>query len=127
MDKAGLVKGSKVYMDNLFMYLYLYVDNLFTGTNLLAPLAGTSSKPGARSKTQRLCLEMGKKDAKAVNMGKMEDMFTALVSFFPKMFPEMFMYLYYYMDKQARGKIEDSKAVLPFPSGGTLEIKTQCA
>ena len=49
-------------------------------------------------------------------MGKMEDMFTALVSFFPKKFPEMFMYLYYYVDKQARGKIEDSKAVLPLPS-----------
>ena len=44
VDKAGLVKGSEVYMDNLFM-----------GTNLLAPLAGTPSKPGARSKTQRLC------------------------------------------------------------------------
>ena len=29
--------------------------------------------------------------------------------------------------KQARGKIQDSKAVLPFPSRGTLERKTQCA
>ena len=55
MDKAGLVKGSEVYVDNLFMYLYYYVDNLFTGTNLLAPLAGTPSKLGARSKTQRQC------------------------------------------------------------------------
>ena len=44
----------------MFMYLYYYMDNLFMGTNLLAPLAGTPSKPGARSKTQRLCLEMGK-------------------------------------------------------------------
>ena len=43
VDKARLVKGSEVYVDNLFM-----------GTNLLAPLAGTPSKPGARSKTQRL-------------------------------------------------------------------------